>query len=51
MKDTTFYFYRESPPHRLTADKMEIRNFLDLPAATSFIRQPLSEIGLNMKNN
>ena len=28
--------------HRLTADKREIRDFPKLPAATSFIRKPLS---------
>jgi len=35
-----------SPPHRLTADKREIKDFPKLPSATSFIRKPLYEIRL-----
>jgi len=33
-----------TPPHRLTADKREIKDFPKLPSATSFIRKTLSEI-------
>jgi hypothetical protein len=32
------------PPHRLTADKKEIKDFPKLPSATSFIRKPLYAI-------
>jgi hypothetical protein len=30
--------------HRLTADKREIKDFLRLPLATSFIRIPLADM-------
>jgi len=46
-----------SPPHRLTADKREIKDFPKLPSATSFIRNPLSEmpdaprLGIEGENN
>jgi len=42
MRNTAFY--KESPPHRLTADKREIKDFPKLPSATSFIRKPLGDI-------
>ena len=32
------------PPHCLTADKEEIKDFPKLPSTTSFIRKPLYEI-------
>ena len=32
------------PPHRLTADKKEIKDFPKLTSTTSFIRKPLYEI-------
>jgi len=31
-------------PHRLTADKREIKDFPKLPSATSFIRRTLGEM-------
>jgi len=35
---------KKSPPHRLIADKREIKNFPKLPSATSFIYYSLDEI-------
>jgi hypothetical protein len=41
----------QSPPHRTTADKREIKDFAKLPSATSFIRKTLDEMRLpNPKN-
>ncbi|HAW50476.1 TPA: hypothetical protein DCX16_05975, partial [bacterium] len=35
---------RDCPLGHITADKMEIKDFPNLPSATSFIRKPLDEI-------
>jgi hypothetical protein len=34
----------KSPPHRLTADKKEIKDSPKLPSATSFIRNTLDKM-------